>query len=256
MKPDTHARVKEAIVAFAKNNLGKVGVSIDEVKRAFPFHALFFPDEALLSFKIQRSLVTRMGMKLYPQIAEIISKDKYSDAHRNHLISGRVEEAKVNAIDRMIDELRTRKRKPKHDQELSEIARAKGGRKIDLTTIADLYVGDFQPDPVFLEIKSPRPNLDICAESKKKMLYFHAINAGKNVEAYLAFPYNPFIYREKYDHSFTMQVMDLENEVLLGEEMWDKLGGKDTYDELLKIIEEARSQISQKPKQTDLGYGF
>ena len=32
--------------------------------------------------------------------------------------------------------------------------------------------------------------------------------------------------------------MDMDKEVLIGEEMWDKLGGSGTFDELLDIIEE------------------
>ncbi|MEM2146511.1 MAG: TdeIII family type II restriction endonuclease, partial [Candidatus Jordarchaeaceae archaeon] len=86
------------------------------------------------------------------------------------------------------------------------------------------------------------------AESKKKMLYFQAIFEGQRSEAYLAFPYNPFVYREKYDHRFTKQIMDLDKEVLMGEEMWDKIGGVGTYEELLEIAVEAKKAISKKNK--------
>lgn len=34
--------------------------------------------------------------------------------------------------------------------------------------------------------------------------------------------------------------MDLEAEVLIGEEFWDKIGGKGTYAQLLDIIEEVK----------------
>jgi len=36
--------------------------------------------------------------------------------------------------------------------------------------------------------------------------------------------------------------MDMNEEVLIGEDMWNKLGGEGTYDELLRIIEEIRDQ--------------
>jgi len=39
--------------------------------------------------------------------------------------------------------------------------------------------------------------------------------------------------------------MDLDKEVLIGEEMWDKLGGSGTYEELLDIIEEIRKKIEK-----------
>lgn len=202
----------------------------------------------LKSFKIQRSLVTRMGMKLYPQLVVIIAKDNYQEVYNNYSISGKVSAERVNVIDRIIDDLRSGRRIPNHDGEMREILSVTGGELIDISIIADLFVRDFTPGPLFLEIKSPRPNLDVCAESKKKMLYFQAIFEWQRSEAYLAFPYNPFVYREKYDHRFTKQIMDLDKEVLMGEEMWDKIGGVGTYEELLEIAVEAKKAISKKNK--------
>ncbi len=243
MKEETRSQVKQAIIGFAEASLGKVEFTVDELKRAFPFHSIFFPDEALLSFKVQRSLVTRMGMTLYPKMAVIIARDNYKGVHRNYPISGRVSAERVGVMDRIVDELRSGRRSPSYDSEMREIFSVAGGKPIELSIIADLFISDFKPGPLFLEIKSPRPNLDICAESKKKMLYFRAIFEGKKPEAYLAFPYNPFIYREKYNHRFTMQIMDLNREVLIGEEMWNKIGGAGTYEELLEIAEEAKNAI-------------
>ena len=76
------------------------------------------------------------------------------------------------------------------------------------------------------------PNLDICAESKKKLLFFRALCEGGNPQAFLAFPYNPYVRRELYGWGVTRRIMDMD------EEMWDKLGGRGTFDELLDIIEE------------------
>lgn len=113
-------------------------------------------------------------------------------------------------------------------------------RKNSVRVTADLLVKDFETGELFIEIKSPRPNLDVCTESKKKMLYFKITKYPAKVEAYLAFPYNPFIKREEYSHNFTLQIMDINEEVLIGEEMWDKIGGKGTFDLLLEILEEVK----------------
>ncbi|MBS7252041.1 MAG: TdeIII family type II restriction endonuclease [Candidatus Freyarchaeota archaeon] len=132
---------------------------------------------------------------------------------------------------------------------MREIFSVAGGEPVEISIIADLFISDFKPGPLFLEIKSPRPNLDICAESKKKMLYFIALFEGMKPEAYLAFPYNPFVYRDKYNHRFTMQIMDLDKEVLIGEEMWDKIGGAGTYEELLEIAGEPKNAILREKKR-------
>lgn len=230
------------MVDFA-SEITKVPFTVEELKKAFPFHTIFFPEEALISFKQQRSIVTKMGMTLYPKIAEIIAGDQYREVHHDYEIVGELEAAKVNEIDGIINNLRAGRMNPNFDREMQSILSASGGRKQKVRIIADLFVGDFKPGPLFLEIKSPRPNLDVCAESKKKMLFFRALFADRNPQAFLAFSYNPFVHRERYKHSFTKRIMDMHREVLIGEEMWDKLGGEGTYNELLDIIEEAKKEI-------------
>lgn len=52
MREKTRKEVGQTIIDFAEASLSKVEFTIEELKRAFPFHAIFFPDEALKSFKI------------------------------------------------------------------------------------------------------------------------------------------------------------------------------------------------------------
>lgn len=243
MKQETRTKLKEVLSNFVKS-IVEVPYSVEELKKAYPFHALVFPGEALKAFKKQRSVVTRMGQKLIPQIAEIIARDKYKDVHRDYEIVGSLEIAKINVIDRIVNELRMGRRKPDHESEMEEIRRAHSEKTREIRLIADLFVGDFIPGPLFLEMKSPRPNLDVCAETKRKILLFKALFEGKNPEAYMALYYNPY-YPKEYAHPFTRRIMDLNKEVLIGQAMWDKLGGKNTYQELLEIIEEISSKLSK-----------
>jgi len=242
MKPETRNKLKETILSFVQS-IVEVPYSIEELKRAYPFHALLFPGEAIKTFKKQRTVVTKMGQQLIPQLAEIIAKDIYVKVYRNYEIIGKLDSAKIDVIDKIINELRMGRRKPNHQKEIQEILAVRSGKVREVRVIADLFVGDFKPGPLFFEIKSPLPNLDVCAESKKKMLLFQALFENRNPQAYFALYYNPY-FPEKYRHPFTSRIMDLENEVLIGEEMWDKLGGKGTYEELLNIIEEVKTSIS------------
>ena len=65
----------------------------------------------------------------------------------------------------------------------------------------------------------------------------------RKVEAYLGFPYNPFIRRQDYSHRPTLRIMDISSEVLIGEEMWDKIGGPGTFMELLKVLDEVKEKL-------------
>nr|MDO8082130.1 TdeIII family type II restriction endonuclease [Candidatus Freyarchaeota archaeon] len=243
MRDVTRREVKQTIIDFAKASLSKVNFTIEELKRAFPFHSIFFPEKALLSYKIKRSLIIGIEKTLYPKLAFIIAKENYQSAHRNYQISGKVLSDRVSIMHRIIDELLSGRRNPDYDSEMREVLSVSYGEPIDISFVADLFIGDFKPGPLFLEIKSPKPNFKVCVESKKKMFYFKLLFEDKKPEAYLAFPYNPFVYRKKYNHRFTKQIMDLDREVLMGEEMWNKIGGSGTYEELLEIAEEAKKVI-------------
>ena len=86
----------------------------------------------------------------------------------------------------------------------------------------------------------------MVAESKRKMLTYEAIRAREGISgarAYMGLTYNPFVTRAAYKHSFTRRIMDMEHEVLIGEEMWDHIGGAGTFLELQELIDIAGSAL-------------
>lgn len=242
MKAETRKELKEYIISFIDKQVSKLPYTIDELKRAYPFHSLFFPDEALKAFKIQRSLVTKMGQTLFPNLAAIILRETYNNVHINWKVEAELEAAKLNLISEILDGLDARKRKPDAIQEMKEVANIKGG-EIQLVQItADVYVGDFEPGPLLLEVKTPQPKKEDCVRSKRRLLIFRGYYADRNPQAYIAFYYNPYIEREKYNWWPTLQILDINNEVLIGQEMWDYLGGRGTYNQILQIVEEIRQE--------------
>lgn len=242
MKAETRKELKEYIISFIDKQVSKFPYTIDELKKAYPFHSLFFPDEALKAFKIQRSLVTKMGQTLFPNLAAIILRETYNNVHINWKVEAELEAAKLNLISEILDGLDARKRKPDAIQEMKEVANIKGG-EIQLVQItADVYVGDFKPGPLLLEVKTPQPKKEDCVRSKRRLLIFRGYYTDRNPQAYIAFYYNPYIEREKYNWWPTLQILDISNEVLIGQEMWDYLGGRGTYNQILQIVEEIRQE--------------
>nr|MDO8061974.1 TdeIII family type II restriction endonuclease [Candidatus Freyrarchaeum guaymaensis] len=208
MKEETKKAIIAEILDFARViSEKKVEYSLNDLKKAFPFHSLFFSDDALFAFKLQRSIVTRLGMQLYPKIAKIIACDRYSKVHVNYEIKGVILEEKANMIEKIVTELRQGMRRPNIKRELSEIESVKGGKEIERTIIADVFIEDHEEGPLFMEIKSPRPNLDVCAETKKKMLYFRTFFEGEKAQAFIGFPYNPFVFRQKYAHPLSFKYL-------------------------------------------------
>ena len=152
----------------------------------------------------------------------------------------------MRAYQRLHRDISLPDRCPNHEAEITDILNSRGGGRSQRTVTADLYVGDFPTGPLLVELKTPLPNLDIAAESKKKILYYLLIMDRKGVggaRGVMGFTYNPYGKRESYAHSITKRIMDMDYEVVMGEELWDLLGGPGTYTELLGIIEEVRGEL-------------
>ena len=68
--------------------------------------------------------------------------------------------------------------------------------------------------------------------------------------------YNPYgTSRAGYKHSFTMRYMDMKNQVLIGKEFWDLVGGQGTYQAVLEIYREVgREKGPDMIDQLALGY--
>lgn len=124
--------------------------------------------------------------------------------------------------------------------------------------IADLYLADDQGNEIYFEIKSPKPNKGQCLEATERLLQIHAIKrAGPpKVRTFYAMAYNPYgVAKATYSHSFTLRYMDINNQVLIGKEFWDFMGGPETYEEVLAVYREVgREKGPDLIDQLALGY--
>ena len=168
MNNNTTQQVHTLLKDFAERSLKDYDV--EKLKKAYPFHRLFFDELALVAFKQERSVVTRMGMHLYPELAKVIALQSFKEVEREKPIRGKAKQSIATAIDRIVTELRTNQRSPNHSQEIEEIRRAARIQDalVEVRTTADIYIGDHTQGPYFAEIKSPLPNLDVCAEIRRR----------------------------------------------------------------------------------------
>lgn len=260
MNRQTYQRVKDMLKEFVQQTAQKArqqNYSLEELKQEYPFQSLFFRDESLLAFKYQRSIVTKLGQTLYPRLVKAIARESYSHIYRDYSLTIVLDSSWWQAIDQIVSALRMSTRTPNHWEELQIILKTppsnhKEARSVNL----DIFIADFSPGPIYIELKTPKPNLDICDETKRKILAFEAFmhSQGKSIvvggysvhrpngkaRGYLAFPYG---IREKYSHSFTQRVMDMKEEVLIGPELWNLLGGEGTFEQLMAILDEVRQEV-------------
>ena len=248
MNSETRQRIKNVMEAWVVSQASAQNrFDADTIRQSYPFHQLIFSIDEIMLARTERSIVTSMGDDLYPHIALELARDRFQEVFIEYPIVGEISDAALNMIEQIVTDLRAPSRgrrdrpRPNQANELNTILDLREGDPVQHSVIADLYIGDFDGGPLFVELKTPLPNLDIAAESKRKMMYFLAIMDRRNVagaKAFLGLTYNPFITRARYRHSFTSRIMDMENEVLIGSEFWDYIGGTGAYDELLEIVAE------------------
>lgn len=91
---------------------------------------------------------------------------------------------------------------------------------------------------------------------KRQLLEWVAIrgqqNNAVNIKTLLAIPYNP--YEPKPYERWTLKgMLDLDSELKVAKELWDFLGGENTYEQLLDVFEtvgiELRPEIDARFQQ-------
>lgn len=245
----TVGEVKSLAKEFFREKIFTQDVDYETVKEKYPWHNIFFKPEGVVAAVKERSVVTSIGQVFVPQLAEIVAQERYSEVYLDYEIEFKQDNGRRDKINRICKELRgdietDPRRRPDDKHEMEEIKRNSTGDTIGNRLIADLYIEDFEEGPLFLEIKSPKPNLDQTEEAKRKILTFRSsTDSGK---AFFALHYNPYRSKRDYDWSYTKQIMDLSNQVLVGKEMWNYIGKDGAWKEIKSILSEVSKEMWKK----------
>jgi hypothetical protein len=211
---------------------------------SMPFLAKLMQDnEKVASYSFIQSLLTTLGMSIYEEVARIIAEPNFDIAKTGYDVEGEISDEENSVISQILQEIKNRTRKSNKEEETSEILKCKSktGRKIKVR--ADLFLKKGN-DEYYIEIKTAKPNIDVFAKSKEKLLQWIALRK-KKVNTILAIPYNPY-HPEPYSR-FTMQgFLDEEKELFVAEKFWELLGGRGTYKEVLDIFDEVGKEFKEK----------
>ncbi len=203
-----------------------------------PFHEALLPDGILRITEFERSFSTKLG-STFEETAKLIASAKWGSAERGHRIEGMISLKALEEIDEIVAQLKSGAKS--YPAMVKKVLRARGGPTSERMTTADLSLVGSDGTEAFFELKSPKPNKGQCLEVTERLLLIHALRGGgpPKVLTFWAMAYNPYgAKRSDYKHSFTLNYLDFENQVLLGQEFWDFVGGPNTYEEVLEIYRE------------------
>lgn len=204
-----------------------------------PFHEAILSHGVLLINEFERSFSTKLGTT-FEECARLIATEYHGHAERGHEIEGVISYNAIATIEQIVNEISTRNRKSTYPDLISEVLSVAQGDGEKRKKIADLYIKTRDINKLYFEIKSPKPNKGQCLEATERLLQIHAIKrqGPPQAQTYYAMAYNPWgVDKEDYNHSFAINYMDMDNQVKVGKEFWDMVGGAGTYEEVLSIYQ-------------------
>ncbi len=215
-----------------------------------PFHTALLGRDRLALYQFIHSLNTNFGTTIFEPVGVELAKSRFTYVERQTDISCEISEEALKEIDVIIDSLTIAKIKPNKRDELERIRNkiSQGQpRKVKLTKV-DLYCQN--GDEIYLfDIKTAKPNKGSFLEFKRTLLKWSAAilsqNPKANIHTLIAIPYNPY-YPKPYSRWTMAGMLDLQNELMVAEELWDFLGGDGSYQKLLNIFEEVGVEMRKE----------
>lgn len=216
-----------------------------------PLYAALVPDEIFKGSHFERRFVTPFG-DVWEKLAIVAGKVTFYKVEKGYSITGQIPAERLRRIQEVLNKLEHPEKgkeriHPDWDTEIKYILSGEG-ELIPATVICDIYLENADKKYAF-ELKAPLPNSDQTKVSKEKILKLYSMVPCPITNAYYALPYNPYGKRCNYNWSFPARWFNMKEDkvVLIGNEFWDLIGGKGTYqlfiDEINKIGVEYKSQV-------------
>lgn len=217
-----------------------------------PFHESLLPDIFVQMSDFERSFSTTLGTA-FEGCAEIIARTKFQTVTSQHKTVGNVPKDTETEIGKILHELYQGRVYENYENEVRKIVdfcKSDSSNKEERIIISDLYVMDKNGAEIFFEMKSPKPNKEQCINITRKHLWIHAIRKKSHprIQTYFGMSYNPYGEGNKYKHSFAVSHIDVKNQVLIGKQFWDFLGGDGAYEDLLTVFKKVGKQKSKTIK--------
>lgn len=253
MNTDTRSRVRDLLSRFMTRWI-QDSIPAEELERIAregisprglltPFHDALVPGITLLG---ERSFSTRLG-NLHEKVAAAVAEEVHAEVRQPHDLSGPIPLLSREFITQRVRQLDRRQAQPEATYEREQIL-SHFGEQVDAATRIDLSIRTHADEEYFFEIKSAKPNKGQCIEMKQRLLIALAIRKRDSAQACWGVPYNPYGLGE-YRHVYPLAFFDFENEVMLGEQFWNFVGGAGAYDELLDVYKDVGNEFAGRLRE-------
>lgn len=224
-----------------------------------PLYAALVPDEIFKGSHFERRFVTPFGTA-WERLAMAVGNVRHGKCTKGASVEGTIGKERLRRIQEVLNRLEhgvngKKKQKPNWDEELAYIL-AGGGEPIPTSVTCDILINsDLTGETYAFELKGPLPNSDQTKVSKEKMFKLLAMDGTPVQHAYYALPHNPYFKRENYEWSFPGRWFNMKEDscVLIGEELWDLIGGEGTYQLFISEINKLGAHYKERIYREFLG---
>ena len=256
---ETQKKISDAIKGIITTMMERVMENVlekdpfipEKHKAKKPLYAALVPDEIFKGSHFERRFTTPFG-KVWERLAKVAAETATEKSEMGYSIRGSVPAERLRRIQEVLNRLehpekRGQRITPNWDEELKYILQGKGNL-IPTTVVCDIYIEKDGKKYAF-ELKAPLPNSDQTKVSKEKILKLYSMVDNPITDAFYALPYNPYGKKEDYNWGFPARWFNMKQDkvVLIGDEFWDFIGGKGTYQlfitELNKLGVDYRKRI-------------
>ena len=242
-----------------------------------PFHMRLLGKDRMALFSFIRSLNTNFGTSIFEPISAFLGSEHFKSVEVQTNAGEYITKGAQECIQNIIDNLTSATTAPNSLKEIEmlrdvcqmgEVKKIKSIRAdIKLTSLApnslkeiemlrdvcqmgevkkiksiraDIKLTSFDDSIYLIDLKTAKPNKRNFISFKRNFLEWIAsilyINPDAKINTFLGIPYNPY-YPNPYARWTLAGMFDVKNELKVGEEYWDFIGGEGAYHELLDIFE-------------------
>lgn len=224
-----------------------------------PLYAALVPDEIFKGSHFERRFVTPFG-SAWENLAMAVGNAYHGHCQKGTTIEGTVGRESLRRIQEILNNLEHgikegKKHLPDWNTELQYVLNG-GGEPIPISITCDLFVKNDKTGECFaFELKGPLPNSDQTKVSKEKIFKLLAMEGHPVTQAFYALPYNPYIERAKYVWPHPNRWFNMIEDpcVLIGEELWDFIGGRGTYKAFIQEINKLGTHYKERIYREYLG---
>jgi len=209
---------------------------------AMPFHTRLLGKDRLALYSFIHSLNTNFGTTIFEPIALALASPGFVSASSQQIAGAKISASAHIVIQDIMDNLATAITLSDKQKEINSIRMVcnQGEMKNVKLTKVDIKLIAKNGTIYLIDLKTAKPNFGGFKEFKRTLLEWVAATLANNpaadVQTLIAIPYNPY-EPQPYNRWTVRGMLDLENELKVGKEFWDFIGGEGAYEDLLDCFE-------------------